>query len=254
VRQARAENDKVVVSIFVNPTQFGPHEDLSRYPRDVARDVAMLAAEGVDLVFTPSAAEIYPPDFSCFVEVRGPLATQAEGASRPGHFAGVCTVVLKLFQLVQPKQAYFGQKDAQQVAVITRMVKDFNLPIALSIGPTVREPDGLAMSSRNKYLDATNRIAATVLYRALQAGHATFTEQMQDAQASPQTVVRTMSAVISSESLARLEYAEVRHPDSFLLMKRLQAPAILLIAAQIGSVRLIDNLLLGVDNERKREV
>src|SRR5215471_17496322 len=174
VRQAREENDILTASIFVNPTQFGPHEDLANYPRDLPHDLSVLENLGVDIVFVPTPDEIYPTDFVTYVDPTGPLVSEAEGAIRPGHFRGVATVVLKLFQIMQPHQAYFGQKDAQQAAIISHMVTDFNLPVKLRILSTIRETDGLAMSSRNAYLDAEERAAAIVLYRALQAGRIAF--------------------------------------------------------------------------------
>jgi pantoate--beta-alanine ligase len=243
-QQARTENQIVVVSIFVNPTQFGPHEDLSRYPRDLDRDLDLLREVGVDVVFVPSAAEMYPSGFTSYVDIPSPLTEQGEGASRPGHFRGVATVVLKLFQLVQPHLAYFGQKDAQQVAVISRMVMDFNLPVHLRILPTIRETDGLAISSRNSYLDTASRAAATVLYRALQSGRAAFEAHLSG---DPQVVTQAMIDVVTAESLARLDYAEVRDPATFLPLETLNAPALLLIAASVGPARLIDNFVLHAD-------
>ncbi len=244
VRRARIENDLLIASIFVNPTQFGPHEDFERYPRDVPRDLAMLESEGVDIIFTPGVAEMYPAGYVTYVEPTGPLVEEAEGRRRPGHFRGVATVVLKLFHIVQPYRAYFGQKDAQQVAVISRMVEDLNLPLSLRIIPTVREPDGLAMSSRNVYLTPEQRTAATVLYRALQAGRHIFDTRPAQGVAA---VVQAMTATVAAEPLADLDYAEVRDPHSFLPLEILQAPALLAIAAHIGSVRLIDNIILHTD-------
>lgn len=241
---ARAENATVVASIFVNPTQFGPNEDLARYPRNLERDLQMLEVAGVDVVFTPTTSEMYPPGFSTYVEPQGSLVEQGEGASRPNHFRGVATVVLKLFQLVQPQRAYFGQKDAQQVAVITRMVRDLNLPITLRIRPTVREADGLAMSSRNSYLDPATRTAAPILYRALQAGRQAFEAQPT---AGPTAVMQAMAEVVAQEPQALLDYAEVRDAETFLPLERLQAPALLLLAVRLGSVRLIDNVALHTD-------
>jgi pantoate--beta-alanine ligase len=238
------ENQIVVVSIFVNPTQFGPYEDLSRYPRDLDRDLDILREVGVDVVFVPSAAEMYSSGFTSYVDITGPLSEQCEGASRPGHFRGVATVVLKLFQLVQPHFAYFGQKDAQQVAVISRIVADFNLPVQLRILPTIREADGLAMSSRNSYLDAASRAAATVLYRALYAGRAAFEAHLSG---DPQIVTQAMVDVVTAEPLARLDYVEVRDPATFLPLETLKAPALLLIAASVGPARLIDNFILHAD-------
>jgi pantoate--beta-alanine ligase len=243
-QQARADNQVLVVSIFVNPTQFGSHEDLSCYPRDLDRDLQILETSGVDVVFAPHAEEMYPPGFTSYVDLHGPLTEQGEGVTRPGHFCGVATVVLKLFQLVQPRHAYFGQKDAQQVAVISRMVTDFNLPVQLHILPIIREPDGLAMSSRNKYLDDASRAAATVLYRALQAGRAAFEAYSSE---TSQKVTQTMIDIVATEALVRLNYAEVCDPATFQPLETLHAPALLLIAASVGSVRLIDNFVLHAD-------
>lgn len=244
VRQGRKENDILMVSIFVNPAQFGPHEDLGSYPRDLPRDLNMLEALDVDIVFTPTTEEIYPPGFVIYVEPTGPLATEAEGASRPGHFRGVATVVLKLFQIVQPHQAYFGQKDAQQVAVISRMVTDLNLPVKLRMLSTIREADGLAISSRNSYLKPEERAAAIVLYRALQAGRMAFEGYPEE---GPSAVVKAMSDTVLAEPRARLDYAQVRDPHSFMPLEELRAPALLLIAAKVGPARLIDNFLLRAD-------
>lgn len=243
--QARAENAVVVASIFVNPAQFGPNEDLSRYPRDLPRDLALLEAAGVDLVFTPPAADqIYPPGFATYVDPGGLLAERLEAASRPGHFRGVATVVAKLFQLVRPHRAYFGQKDAQQVAVIRRMIADLNMPVELRVLPTVREADGLAMSSRNSYLGPEDRLAATVLYRALQAGKAAFDARPRG---GAQAVRQAMVEVVSREPRATLDYADVCDPDTFAPLEELRAPALLAIAARVGPARLIDNVLLRAD-------
>ncbi|MGH2509260.1 MAG: pantoate--beta-alanine ligase [Ktedonobacteraceae bacterium] len=244
VHQARMENDILLVSIFVNPTQFGPHEDLMHYPRDLPRDLEMLEACGVDAVFVPTPADMYPPDFATYVEPTGLLVTGAEGASRPGHFRGVATVVLKLFLISRPQQAYFGQKDAQQVAVITRMLDDLNLPIILRRLPTIREADGLAMSSRNAYLTPSARTAAIVLYRALLAGKQAFDSANTT---DPHDVVRAMQQVVANEPEATLDYAEMRDPYTFLPLERLRVPALLLIAVSLGSTRLIDNFWLQRD-------
>lgn len=244
VRQACRENDSVIASIFVNPTQFGPREDLNTYPRDLPRDLRLLEDEEVDVVFTPPAEEMYPAGFVTYVDPTGALAEQGEGASRPGHFRGVATVVLKLFEIIRPQRAYFGQKDGQQVAVIQRMVQDFNLPLQLRILPTVREADGLAMSSRNAYLLGEDRAAARVLYRALQAGRAVF-DATPGARASLAT--KAMIDTVQAEPRARLDYAEVRDTHDFLLRETLAAPALLLIAARVGPARLIDNFLLHED-------
>jgi pantoate--beta-alanine ligase len=248
VRQARKENEILAASIFVNPTQFGPHEDLANYPRDLPHDLNVLENLGVDIVFVPTTDEIYPLDFVTYVDPTGPLASEAEGAFRPGHFRGVATVVLKLFQIMRPQQAYFGQKDAQQVAVISHMVSDFNLPVKLRVLSTIREADGLAMSSRNAYLNPQERAAATVLYRALQAGRMTFDEHSKTrSKEGVSAVVKAMIDTILAEPHAHLDYAEVRDPDSFVQLEVLRAPALLLIAARVGPARLIDNFLLRTD-------
>lgn len=252
VRQARAENDLLVASIFVNPTQFGPHEDLARYPRDLPRDLQALEECGVNVVFTPSSTEMYPANFVTYVDPGGPLVTGAEGASRPGHFRGVATVVLKLFQITRPTRAYFGQKDAQQVAVITRMVEDFHLPLTLRIHPTIREADGLALSSRNVYLAPAARSAATILYQALTAGQRAFEDASSTGQAGVNEVVTAMRAAVAREPLVSLDYIEVRDPTTFLPLETLQAPALLLIAATVGTTRLIDNFLLQPDGTWER--
>lgn len=241
VRQGRKENDRLTVSIFVNPTQFGPGEDLERYPRNMPHDLDLLEAAGVDLVFTPMANAMYPPGFITYVEPTGPLVTEAEGAHRPGHFRGVATVVLKLFQIMRPHQAYFGQKDAQQVAVISHMVADLNLPVQLRVLPTIREADGLAMSSRNAYLHTEDRAAATILYQALEVGRHVFDEHPGG---NPQLVKQAMVNTIATEPRALLEYADVRDPDSFLPLATIRTPALLAITATVGPARLIDNFLL----------
>jgi pantoate--beta-alanine ligase len=239
VRRARARDEVVVASVFVNPTQFGPSEDLARYPRTPERDAALLEAEGVDVLFMPSAEEMYPPGFATRVEV-GRIGEVLEGASRPGHFAGVATVVLKLFQLVRPTRAYFGQKDAQQLAVIRQMVRDLNLPVEIVAGPTIREPDGLAMSSRNAYLNPAERRAATVLCHALTAARDRYKAGERDAE----VLRHVMHKTISEESLARLDYAEVVGADTMEPLTKAEAGALLVIAAQIGTTRLIDNMAL----------
>ena len=239
VRRARARDEVVVASVFVNPTQFGPSEDLARYPRTPKRDAALLEAEGVDVLFMPSAEEMYPPGFATRVEV-GRIGEVLEGASRPGHFAGVATVVLKLFGLVRPTRAYFGQKDAQQLAVIRQMVRDLNLPVEIVAGPTIREPDGLAMSSRNAYLNPAERRAATVLYHALTAAHDRYKAGERDAAA----LRHVMRKTVAEEPLARLDYAEVVGADTMGAPATAEAGALLVIAARIGTTRLIDNMAL----------
>ena len=243
-RRARLENDLVVVSIFVNPIQFGPHEDLARYPRNLPADLAVLEAAGTDIVFAPSVETVYPPGFSTFIELSGDLAERLEAASRPGHFRGVATVVLKLLHMVGPTRAYFGQKDAQQVAVIRRMVSDLNVPVEIRVMPTIREFDGLAMSSRNSYLSSEDRQAATVLYRALQAGMNSFLSRPAE---GGKAVSLAMAEVVASEPRASLDYADCCHPVTLAPLynqAELLAPALLAIAGRIGSTRLIDNFLL----------
>lgn len=241
VAAARAANAIVAVSIFVNPAQFGPNEDFSRYPRDEARDLRLLAAAGVDWVFLPPPAEMYPPGYQTYVEVRD-VTTRLEGAVRPGHFAGVATVVAKLFNLVQPTRAYFGQKDAQQVVVLRRMVRDLNFPLELVVRPTEREPDGLARSSRNVYLNPEERVAALCLSRALHAAEA----QWQAGARNGATLRAAMQAVLDAEPLARPDYVSVADPET---LEELQAiapgqGALASLAVRIGRTRLIDNVVL----------
>jgi pantoate--beta-alanine ligase len=244
VRKAREENDILTASIFVNPTQFGPHEDLASYPRDLPHDLSVLENLGVEIVFVPSPDEMYPAGFVTYVDPTGPLVNEAEGAIRPGHFRGVATIVLKLFQIMQPHQAYFGQKDAQQAAIISHLISDLNLPVKLHILSIIREADGLAMSSRNSYLNQQERASAAVLYRALQAGRLQFTAHPL---AGTSQAIKAMIDTIQSEPQVRLAYAEIRDPDSFAPLEVLRAPALLLIAAKVGSTRLIDNFLLRTD-------
>lgn len=240
VRRARAENDHVVVSIFVNPTQFGPNEDYARYPRDPERDLAMLRAEGVDVVFMPSVQEMYPEGFATYVNVER-LTERLEGAHRPGHFRGVTTVVTKLFNILQPHRAYFGQKDAQQLIVIRRMTRDLAFPIEIVDVPTVREPDGLAMSSRNVYLSADERRAATVLFRALEQAR-----QLWDAGVRDGSRLRAaMRAVVESEPLARVDYVSVADPDTLEELDAAGDRALASLAVRLGSTRLIDCAWLG---------
>ncbi|MEZ4769663.1 MAG: pantoate--beta-alanine ligase [Caldilineales bacterium] len=240
VRRAREECESVVVSIFVNPTQFGPNEDLATYPRDLDRDLALLEAAGADLVWTPTVEVMYPPGFQTHVEVEY-VSRGLEGERRPGHFRGVATVVAKLFAAVQPQRAYFGQKDAQQAVVIRQMCRDLSFPVQVVICPIVREADGLAMSSRNTYLHGDERIAATVLHRALTAARSAFEAGSRDAE----TLRRIMADTIDGEPLARRQYVSCADP---LTLAELNGPverALLSMAVYIGKTRLIDNLLLG---------
>ncbi len=238
-QRAKAECGCVGVSIFVNPTQFGPNEDLSRYPRDLTRDLELLKEVGVDLVFTPEPDEIYPPNFQTYVSVEQ-VAQPLEGAARPGHFVGVATVVAKLFNIFQPNKAYFGQKDAQQAAVIRQMARDLDFPLEIIVCPTVREPDGLAMSSRNSYLNPKERQAATVLYRALCAAEVLWRSGERDGEALRQV----MKKVLAAESLAKPNYVSAADPISLAELGVAQRGVLLSMAARIGSTRLIDNFLL----------
>jgi pantoate--beta-alanine ligase len=240
VRQARAENSSVVVSIFVNPTQFGPQEDFAKYPRDPKRDLAMLEKEKVDIVFMPSVAEMYPPQFSSWVEV-GKISERLEGASRPGHFRGVATVVAKLFNIVQPDRAYFGQKDAQQLVVIKKMVAELNMNLEIVGVPTVREPDGLAMSSRNIYLNPEERKAAVVLYQALSLAQKFWSQGGKDAQA----IRQKMTELIQKQPLADIEYISIADAETLDELDIVKPPAIVSLAVKIGRTRLIDNVVLG---------
>jgi pantoate--beta-alanine ligase len=243
VRQARAENDRVAVTIFVNPAQFAPSEDLSTYPRNLERDLALLRAEQVDVVFTPDTQTIYPPDFQSFITVEK-VTQRLEGASRPTHFRGVATVVAKLFNLVQPTRAYFGQKDAQQTVVIRQMVRDLNFNLELVIGPTVREPDGLALSSRNQYLSGAERAAATILNRALMKVEHAFRQGERRAEPLRHSIRQT----IASEPLARLDYASIADATTLDELDTLDRPALASLAVFIGRTRLIDNVILTATN------
>jgi pantoate--beta-alanine ligase len=240
VRQARAENEHVAVSIFVNPTQFGPNEDLARYPRDVPRDLDLLRAEGVDLIFLPHLEEIYPPGYSSYVEVEN-VTTTLEGARRPGHFRGVATVVCKLFNIVQAQRAYFGQKDAQQTVVIRQMVRDLAIPTEIVIVPTVREIDGLAMSSRNVYLKPNERTAASVLYRGLQQIVTLYENGERDAH----TLRSELKAVLAQEPLAEVDYVSIADPVTLQEIEgAISRGALVSLAARFGTTRLIDNVIL----------
>lgn len=241
MRRARAENGLVVVSLFVNPTQFAANEDLSTYPRDEQRDAALAEAEGVDVLFAPEPAEIYPDGFATSIHVAG-IAEVLDGASRPGHFDGVATVVTKLFGIVRPDVAYFGRKDAQQVLVVQRVVRDLNLDVRIEPCPIVREPDGLAMSSRNVYLDADARVRATALHRALDAAAALHRDGVRDAEG-----IRSSALAVLADAGIDPEYLELRDADSLAAVDRVERDALLLVAARVGAARLIDNLLLKGD-------
>lgn len=241
IEAARAETGYVVVSIFVNPTQFGPNEDLNRYPRPLERDLQLCSQSGVDLVFHPRPEVMYPPDYRTFVEVTG-LQEGLCGAARPGHFRGVATVVLKLFNLVQPDRAYFGQKDAQQARILQQMARDLNVPVEIRVCPIVREADGLALSSRNAYLEAQERRGATALYRALTEARRRIESGERDAAA----VRQAMTKAIASVPGAVLDYAVVVDADSLHSLAQIVAgrPVLLALAVRFGGTRLIDNLLI----------
>jgi len=239
VRRARAENKTVVVSIFVNPTQFGPREDFARYPRNPERDLALLEKEKVDLVFMPSAEEMYPKGFSSWVEVER-VTERLEGAARPGHFRGVATVVAKLFNIVQPTRAYFGQKDAQQAVVIKRMVADLNIDLDIIVVPTQREPDGLAMSSRNIYLSQEERRAALVLWKSLNLAQQLWSEGERNAE----RVRQQMAALIQKEKLAKIDYISIADPETLEELVEINPPALVSLAVRIGATKLIDNITL----------
>ncbi|MDD5591469.1 MAG: pantoate--beta-alanine ligase [Dehalococcoidales bacterium] len=239
VRAARAESRSVVVSIFVNPTQFGPQEDLASYPRDTERDLTLLTKEAVDAVFMPSAAEMYPGRFGVYVD-GGKTAGRLEGACRPGHFRGVATVVAKLFNIVRPTRAYFGQKDAQQVAVIKKMVADLNMDLEVVALPTVREPDGLAMSSRNVYLNPAERRAALTLYRSLCLAQRLWREGETDAG----LLRRKMVALIEKEPLASIDYVSIAGAETLDELDEVKPPVLVSLAVRIGGTRLIDNIVL----------
>ena len=239
VRQARAENSSVVVSIFVNPTQFGPQEDFNKYPRDPQRDLAMLEQVKTDIVFMPSVAEMYPPQFNSWVEV-GKVTERLEGASRPGHFRGVTTVVAKLFNIVQPTRAYFGQKDAQQAIVIKKMVADLDMNLEIITLPTVREPDGLAMSSRNTYLNPEERQAGLVLYKALNLAQQLYAGRERNAE----KIRQEMLALIKKQPLATIDYVSIADAETLDELDIVTPPALVSMAVKIGKTRLIDNVVL----------
>jgi pantoate--beta-alanine ligase len=239
VKQARQECASVVVSIFVNPTQFGPNEDLEKYPRDILRDLTLLKNAGVDLVWLPTPEIMYPPDFQTWVSVER-ITQPLEGAMRPGHFRGVTTVVAKLFNAVVPHKAYFGQKDAQQAIVIKQMVRDLNFPIDIKVCPTIREVDGLALSSRNVYLNPDERGAATVLSRSLMAAKSACEGGEKDAERLRQILVAT----IQTEPLAKLQYVSIASPTTLVELEIVEDGALLSLAVYVGNTRLIDNFLL----------
>jgi pantoate--beta-alanine ligase len=239
VRAAKSKSDVVAASIFVNPTQFGPNEDFTRYPRDLDRDLALLEREGVDLVFVPSVEEMYPLQSVTWVTVEG-LSDRLCGKSRPGHFRGVATVVAKLFNIVEPDLAFFGQKDAAQVAIIRRTVRDLNMPVAIEVCPIVREPDGLALSSRNAYLSPEQRKDALVLFRALTRVRELFERGERD----PATLIEATKRVFADTPAVRLDYSEIVDPDELTSLATINQPALVAVAAFVVNTRLIDNIVL----------
>ncbi len=239
VRHSRDENRYTVVSIFVNPAQFGPKEDFAKYPRDTERDLNMLKKERVNIVFMPSAEEMYPPRYGTWVDVEN-VTKRLEGAVRPGHFRGVATVVTKLFNIVQPTRTYFGQKDAQQLVVIKKMVTDLNMNLEVVAVPTVREPDGLAMSSRNIYLNPREREAGLILYKSLSLARRLWEKGERDAD----VIRREMISLVKTEPLGTIDYVSVADAETLEELDRIDRPALVSLAVRIGKTRLIDNILL----------
>lgn len=239
IRRAKAECDHAAVSIFVNPTQFGANEDLSKYPRDLARDLSLIQPLGVDLVWTPTPEIMYPTGYQTWVEVDA-MTRPLEGSVRPTHFKGVTTVVAKLFNAVQPHKAYFGQKDAQQAAVIRQMVRDLNFPLEVIVCPTTREADGLAMSSRNKYLEGEDRQAATVLFRALSAARSAY----EGGERNAKVLRAKMKEVLASEPRATVQYVSCADYDSLEELETIKGKTLLSMAVLLGKTRLIDNFVL----------
>ncbi len=239
--RARAENRNVIVSIFVNPAQFGPKEDYAAYPRDTERDLALLKKEGVNIVFMPGAEDMYPPKYCTWVDLEK-VTERLEGAIRPGHFRGVATVVAKLFNIVEPTRAYFGQKDAQQVVVIQKMVADLHMNLEVVVVPTVREPDGLAMSSRNVYLSPQERKAATVIYKSLSLAQKLWGKGERNAD----VIRKKMTALIQSEPRAsRIDYVSIADAETLEELDSIDRRAVVSLAVKIGKPRLIDNIVLG---------
>jgi len=239
VREAKKENKSVIVSIYVNPTQFGPKEDLSKYPRDLKRDLEMLEKVGTDVVFFPSNEEMYPDGYDTWVEV-DKLTKRLEGASRPTHFRGVTTIVNKLFNIVEADNAYFGQKDAQQALVIQKMVKDLNMNVRVIVCPTMREPDGLAMSSRNVYLTTEQRKQATVLNRSLQLAKDLYTKGERNAP----KIKQQMTGLIQKEPIAVIDYISIANPDTLEELDAIQGQALVSMVVKFGNTRLLDNVML----------
>lgn len=239
VREARRMSDYVIVSIFVNPKQFGPNEDYEKYPRDITKDAELLSQENVDYIFYPSVEEMYPENYKTYVIVED-LSDKLCGKTRPGHFRGVTTIVLKLLNIIQPNFAYFGQKDAQQTVIIKRMIKDLNLDTELIILPIVREPDGLAMSSRNLYLNPEERRAATILFKSLQKAK----EVIKEGEKKSNKIIEEMKKIITTEPLAKIDYIEIVDLENLSPLKFINKTALIALAVYIGETRLIDNIIV----------
>lgn len=239
VRGSKEKDDVTVVSIFVNPIQFGAGEDFERYPRNIEGDLEKLSSLKVDVVFIPETEDMYPPGFSVFINVGG-IGEVLCGLTRAGHFGGVATVVTKLFNIVMPHRAYFGQKDFQQAVIIKKLVRELNFDIDIVVCPTVREADGVAMSSRNSYLNETERKSAGILYRALKHAEGLIAQGIRDSAG----IKKEMEDIIKSEPMVEIEYIEVVEPETLEEVKRIEAPAVICLAARIGTTRLIDNIAL----------
>jgi len=246
VRECRKSTDVTIVSIFVNPLQFGPQEDFRRYPRDPERDASLLEKEGVDILFLPEDREVYPHGFRTSVEVAG-LQDKLCGRSRPGHFRGVTTVVLKLFNIVRPDCAFFGQKDAQQVFILRRMAEDLNVGVDIRVMPIVRDPDGLALSSRNSYLSAEERRAALVLFRSLEEARRMY----ENGERAASQIRERLLRLIAAEPLARIDYVDIVDPGSLDPVEKVKGEALVALAVYVGKTRLIDNTILRTKGDRK---
>jgi len=249
IRTARKRCDLLVVSIFVNPTQFGPNEDLNSYPRDFERDSKLCEKEGVDVIFAPSAEEMYPDGYSTWVEVKGPVTEVLCGAFRPGHFRGVTTVVAKLFNIVQPHFAVFGQKDAQQLVVIKKMTRELNFPVEIVAAPTVREKDGLAMSSRNEYLNENERKVAPKIYQSLILAK----NMLLSGERDTEKIKNEMRKFLESAKLIKIQYIDIVDADTLKPLKNAQGRVMVALAAFLGRARLIDNIIVDLDKEKTNE-
>ncbi|MCK4418575.1 pantoate--beta-alanine ligase [Candidatus Aerophobetes bacterium] len=240
IRKARQQCEEVMISIFVNPTQFGKGEDYQRYPRDLSKDMKLSEKEGVDVIFAPSREEMYPQGYSTFVEIKGNLSSTLEGASRPGHFKGVATILTKLFNIINPDYSYFGEKDYQQALVVKKLVKELNLDTRILVLPTIRGKDGLALSSRNSYLNKKERTAATIFYKVLKRAK----EWVGEGEKDPSALVSKMRALIEKEPLVRIDYVAVVNPKTLEKVKEVRGEVLALLAVNIGETRLIDNIKL----------